>query len=209
MASGNVAGVCFSRWKGRAVVRNTWTGTDPGTSKQLSQRAKVTQFSNRWGTVLTAEQRAAWNELARHMQFPDRFGDYRKTSGYQLYLRRNIIRKPDYTGYLDVPTEGGESFWTNYVIATWQSAYNRVLLQFYQVRTGSNHEGCQYWRAGPFETEARNPTAAEWEKIDYKVPCAHNHDYGIVAGKWYWYRGRATWGSGVVSSWWEWQEPTF
>jgi len=191
------------------VVRNPYTGTDPNTTDQQARRNILSQYSNRWGTALSADDRQKWYDLAKHMAFPDRFGDMKGISGYNLYLKRNFQRKPDYAGHLDIPTEGGEDFWTEFLIATWQPTFTRVLLQFYQIRTGSNHEGCQYWRAGPYDSEARNPTAGEWLKIDYQVPCANVHDNGVVSGKWYWYKGRATWNSGIVSTWWYWQEPTF
>lgn len=202
MASGNVGALCYSRWKGRQVVRNIWTGTDPNTSAQQTRRGYVTTFSQRWGQTLTSAQRAMWEELARKKRFSDRFGDLKSISGYLLYLKRNCQRKPGYSGYLDEPTEGGEIAFFGEFELTYYPSTPYIWVRPRYGAADNNHEGYEFWRAGPYTSEARNPTEGEWKYKQDKIPPSSWNDLGITNGKWYWYRFRASWDSGVVGSWW-------
>lgn len=201
MASGNLGAVCYSRWKGRAVARNVWTGTDPNTASQQARRAILSDLAYAWGNDLTEIQRGYWNDLARSLRFPDRFGEMKPISGYLLFLKRNLQRRPPYVYLLASPTEGGEKFWVDVLELTYETAGPRVWVRPRYGDAANNQTYYDYWRSGPFQTEARNPTDAEWSHKAYKIPLSSWYDYGITQGYWYWYRVRGGWSSGIVSPW--------
>jgi len=207
-ASGNMGSLCYSRWRGRAVVRSAYTGTDPNTADQQEQRAILSACSTRWGSTLSSDQRRAWEELARSITFPDRFGEMRNPSGFQLFMRRNIIRQIHFTTYIDTPDEGGETFFAEILELEYQIVYPRVYVRFRYGSTRSNEDGLEFWRAGPYDSPGRRPIAGEWRHKEDKDPPASWYDYSIDTGKYYWYRGRAYWESGVVSNWFEEQVAT-
>ena len=199
-ASGNMGSLCYSRWRGRAVVRSAWSGTDPNTADQQTRRARLTAVSQRWGNVLSAADRQSWIDLAKSLKFPDRFGQLKGISGYNLFVKRNMNRYPFVTNYLDKPTEGGELFYVEVLELTFQVVYPRVWVRPRHGDVSNNQEYYDYWRAGPYDSPARNPIEGEWERKHQAL--ASWYDYGITTSKYYWYRTRGGWNSGVFTSWW-------
>lgn len=199
MASGNIGALCFSRWRGRAIARDVWTGTDPATSDQLTRRARLTAVSQRWGGTLTATQRASWEALAKTKRFPDQFGEMKGISGYSLFLKRNMNASPWISGYIDTPIEGGEKMYIGLFELTFQISYPRVWVRPRYGLSGNNQDYYDYWRAGPYESPARNPIAGEWRRKHQEL--ASWYDTTIITGKYYWYRMRGGWASGVFGDW--------
>jgi len=200
-ASGNLGSLCYSEYRGRSVVRSSWTGTYPNTTDQQTVNNRMAYLIARWGNDLTAEQRQSWEDLASSLRFPDRFGERKQLSGYNLYLKRNLIRMRFYTSAIDVPIEGGELYYADETVVEFQGSYPRVWLTFHEGVATKNADVLDWWRAGPYDTESRSPIAGEWKSLIYAKPPGSSYDTTIVLSKWYWYRGRAVWASGVANPW--------
>lgn len=63
---GHLGGFDFMRWKNKNVVRiHPPIVSDPKSLKQIAMRAAVSQCGARWRTVLTPDQRTAWEAYAQ------------------------------------------------------------------------------------------------------------------------------------------------
>jgi hypothetical protein len=91
-ASGKIAGLVYSHNKGGNYVRSLVTPTNPNTTYQQTVRGYVSQLMSLWATVLTPVQRIAWDIYADAVELLDVFGDGRKRSGINHYIRSNVAR---------------------------------------------------------------------------------------------------------------------
>ena len=84
-SNGNV----YAKNRAGNYIRTKVTPVNPRTGAQLGQRSSVTNLSQAW-RALTEVQRAAWNAAVVSFQKTDIFGDLRKPSGFNLYMRLNL-----------------------------------------------------------------------------------------------------------------------
>ena len=102
-ASGSIAGVVFAKnatshyMRARTVPVNPRASssklardTEDGTQTLI--RAAIAQLSQQWGQVLTAAQRTAWELYASNVVMQNKLGEAIKLSGYNHYLRSNVVR---------------------------------------------------------------------------------------------------------------------
>lgn len=85
---GKLGGHVYSKNRGGAYVRTKVTPVNPQTSFQSAVRAIFTFLSQGWRS-LTEGQREAWNGAVENFQRTDIFGDIKKPSGINLYMRLN------------------------------------------------------------------------------------------------------------------------
>lgn len=91
--SGKIAGWVFSRNRGGAYIRNLGLPVNPNTARQVTVRAAMAFLTDRWSATLTAAQRTAWNLYASNVSMVNRIGDAQYLSGFNHYIRSNIIAK--------------------------------------------------------------------------------------------------------------------
>lgn len=84
-SNGNV----YAKNRAGNYIRTKVTPVNPRTSAQLGQRSAVTNLSQAW-RGLTEAKRAAFNAAVSNFQKTDIFGDLRKPSGFNLYMRLNL-----------------------------------------------------------------------------------------------------------------------
>ncbi len=93
--SGSVGGITFVNAKASKVVRfrpiksTREQRTLPSTGSPA--RAAFSAAVAGW-QALTDEPRQAWISLSREVTFPNRLGEKRSITGYQLYLKVNVLR---------------------------------------------------------------------------------------------------------------------
>ena len=64
-ASGKLGGaIVFSSWKGRPVVRQLVTPSNPQSAKQIARRAMMRFLTQQWANISGADQ-ATWDDLAK------------------------------------------------------------------------------------------------------------------------------------------------
>lgn len=90
---GSIAGTVFSRNGTGNYARAKTTPINPNTALQVTVRMAMAFLTARWSDTLTANQRIAWNLYASSVQVINRIGESVNISGYNHYIRSNMIRK--------------------------------------------------------------------------------------------------------------------
>ncbi len=90
---GSIAGNVFSRNRSGAYARARTKPVNPNTDRQVVVRACMAFLTDRWAATLTAGQRAAWNLYASNVVMSNKLGESINLSGFNHYLRSNMIRK--------------------------------------------------------------------------------------------------------------------
>lgn len=98
---GAIAGNVFSRNKGGNYVRAKTTPINPNTALQQVVRAAMAFLTERWSSILTAGQRTAWNLYGASVQVTNRLGESVNISGFNHYIRSNMIRKQKNAAIID------------------------------------------------------------------------------------------------------------
>lgn len=88
---GSMAGNVFSRNKSGAYVRARTKPTNPNTALQQAVRNALAQLTVRWSQTVTAAQRTAWNLYASSVSMTNKLGESIFLSGFNQYLRSNIV----------------------------------------------------------------------------------------------------------------------
>jgi len=90
---GSIGGTTFSRNSTGNYARAKTTPINPQTALQQTVRAAMAFLTDRWSATLTANQRTAWNLYASSVQVLNRIGESVNISGFNHYIRSNMIRK--------------------------------------------------------------------------------------------------------------------
>lgn len=91
--SGALAGNVYARNSTSNYVRILTKPINPNTDRQVAVRASLAFLTDRWATDLTQAQRDAWDLYASNVSVKNRLGDDIYISGFNHYLRSNVILK--------------------------------------------------------------------------------------------------------------------
>lgn len=91
--SGSIAGNTYARNRYGNYARARTTPVNPNTDRQVTVRAAVAFLSARWSDTLTAAQRTAWNLYGNSVPMLNKLGESVYLSGYNHYIRSNVINK--------------------------------------------------------------------------------------------------------------------
>jgi len=89
--AGSIAGNTFARNRYGNYVRARTKPTNPNTERQQTVRSALATLTARWSQTLSAAQRTAWDLYASSLVMTNRLGEAMHLSGYNHYLRSNII----------------------------------------------------------------------------------------------------------------------
>lgn len=129
-ASGNLGGICYSRWRSLQVARAAWTGTQTATALQVERQTTLISISQAWGSTLTAGQRAAWQVFAAKQTRAGRLGTKFIPTGFNEFVRRNFIRAFHGLSLLTVPPVADQAMLASrLVINLVGTAYSHVALR--------------------------------------------------------------------------------
>lgn len=87
-ARGKLGGQVFSKNRGGAYLRTKVTPVNPNSPAQAIVRNRLTQFSQGFRGLLQ-EEITAWNSAVQDFQSTDIFGDLKKPTGLNLYVKLN------------------------------------------------------------------------------------------------------------------------
>lgn len=90
--SGSIAGDTFARNRYGNYARARTKPTNPNTGLQQAVRAALAFLTDRWSQTLTADQRTAWNLYASNVSMKNRLGEVIQLTGFNHYIRSNMIR---------------------------------------------------------------------------------------------------------------------
>lgn len=98
-ARGKLGGQVFSKNRAGAYVRTKVTPVNPQTALQQEGRELLGSLSQQWG-LLTQAQIDEWNQAVDEWKTTDVFGDIKKPTGKNLFVKLNMVRNRYF------PTEG-------------------------------------------------------------------------------------------------------
>lgn len=99
--SGSIAGNTFARNRSGFYVRHRTHPINPNTDRQVAVKASMAFITERWAQTLTGVQRAAWNLYASNVAMKNRLGESIFLTGFNHYIRSNVIRKMTAQAILD------------------------------------------------------------------------------------------------------------
>jgi hypothetical protein len=85
---GKIGGHVASKNRGGAYLRTKVTPTNPQTTAQLKARGVLTSLSQAW-SALSDDARLAWNSAVSSWSATDIFGDIKKPTGLNLFIKIN------------------------------------------------------------------------------------------------------------------------
>lgn len=91
-ARGSIGGTTFSKNRYGQYMRARTTPVNPDTDRQGEVRTAVQFLAPYWSSTLTAAQRAAWEVYAAAITRTNKLGEQIKLTGYNHFMRCNIIR---------------------------------------------------------------------------------------------------------------------
>lgn len=91
--SGSIAGNTFARNRSGFYVRHRTKPINPNSALQVIVRSALAFLTARWSATLTAPQRAAWNLYASSVAMKNRLGESIYLTGFNHYIRSNMIAK--------------------------------------------------------------------------------------------------------------------
>jgi hypothetical protein len=90
--SGSIAGVVHARNRFGNYIRPRTKPVNPGSSGQVTIREALAMLAQRWHDTLSAAQRTAWATYAAAVAMKNRLGESVYLTGFNMYLRTNIVR---------------------------------------------------------------------------------------------------------------------
>lgn len=87
--SGRIGGDVHARNKSGNYIRAGTKPTNPNTARQQAVRSAIAELCARWGNILTAVQRTAWNLYASNVAMKNRLGQTIFLSGFNHFIRSN------------------------------------------------------------------------------------------------------------------------
>lgn len=91
--SGSIAGNTYARNRYGNYARARTKPTNPNTAKQQTIRSAMAFLTARWAQTLDAAQRTAWNLYGSNVNMLNKLGETIQLSGFNHYIRSNVIRK--------------------------------------------------------------------------------------------------------------------
>lgn len=195
-ASGNLGGICYSRWRELQIARKAWEGTVPNTPAQQTYQDCLDMAARWWSDYHTPGQRKEWEDLAKGEVWKSRLGTEFRPSGYNLYMKRTMLRcvvglTPMFPPLLPQLRRRLTSIRIAYGISP-----NHIECRTYFAAGGELPYVVQYWRAGPFDGGGRRAIAGEYRLVYQEADpgdAFHWSDYLPEDSKWYWYKVRGVW----------------
>lgn len=192
-ASGNLGGICYSRWRELQIARAAWTGVVPNTPAQQTYQNCLDMAARWWSDFLSSAMRQAWRELATTMRWKSRLGTEFQPSGYHLWMKWSMQRCVlGLTLQVWPQTPEVQAYPT-----TFHVVYNiwadRIRLDMRDWVGSGDPYAIQYWRAGPYDGGGRRALQGEYRlKVNWTNPVANFQwfDLDVVLNKWYWYKAR-------------------
>ena len=102
---GKIGGHVASKNRSGAYLRTKVTPSNPNTVAQAQARSILASLSQTWQT-LTESQRSGWNDAVKEWGTTDIFGDIKKPSGINLFVKLNAnLISVGYPTLSDVPSK--------------------------------------------------------------------------------------------------------
>jgi len=91
--TGSIGGNTFARNRYGNTVRSRTKPVNPNSAAQQIIKAAMAFLVDRWANTLTAVQRTAWDLYGSSVSMTNRLGEACFLTGFNHYIRSNVIRK--------------------------------------------------------------------------------------------------------------------
>lgn len=159
---GSLNGSTFSRNRGGAIVRTKVSPVQPGTARQLAQRAIFSNNTKAWQS-LTQANMAAWIAWALINKVTDVFGNQLTLSGINSYLKINATLQTFGLPVIAAPPAPPGPPGANAASVTGVAATNTITITWSSALLGG--EQYQIWSTAGFSAGAR-PTQTAFRLAD-------------------------------------------
>ncbi len=89
--SGTLGGITAQNWRGLGVFRRKPIPGKTLTARQMFINSLMSLLSTAWRDDLNQGQRTSWNQRAKNYPWVDVFGNERKMTGLNLYIKQNMV----------------------------------------------------------------------------------------------------------------------
>ena len=90
-ASGSMSDITWSHNRFGAYARSRTKPVNPSSARQQTIRGLLSTLTARWAQTLTTAQRTAWNLYASSVKMKNRIGQDVYLTGFNHYLRSNVV----------------------------------------------------------------------------------------------------------------------
>jgi len=203
-ASGNVGGICYSKWRGLQIAKAAWTGTVPNTPDQQVIQGYMTTASQAWSGTLSENEREAWSRAAQGQVRVSRVKTTYIPTGYQYFMQLNIQRLRQAAGILSLPPVAMIPYGFTSISIEWNLAKVWVEVRFLEhLYTPPPAFQGEIWKAGPYDNAGRHPLEGEYRFLSFTALVGVYKDAAVVSTKYYWYKLRWIEENGRVGNWFE------
>lgn len=202
-ASGNLGAINYTSWRGLQIARAAENYTFTPSESQKVINDYLIAVCARWGGTLTSSQRAVWEAVARGQTWVGRLGLAMKPSGYNLFVKVNMIAKTMGGVYQNVPPDLGKNAMMAAFVATTGGLIGEIDIDVTIHSASATPDRIQIFRAGPYDSPGRHALEGEFLLIANQVTPFDLTDTGLTSTKYYWYKGRVGWLTGTVGNFFE------
>ena len=200
-ASGTVGALNYTRWRGRAVVRSTFTPNDANSGLQQAWRAQFANVIYYWNTTLTMLQRSGWEAVAATLVWHNRLGNKVVPTGYQLFCRISLNRIRQGSSISASIPDLSPPWLITGTYASWDPLLLNLDVGVEGYVGVNPPPGYQIWLAGPYTSGARTALRHEYRWLYNKSGVNDYAITGLVASRYYWVKIRWIDYNGLQGNW--------
>lgn len=209
--AGSIGGTTFARNRSGNYARARTTPVNPNTALQVVVRAAMAWLTDRWSLGLTAVQRTAWNLYAANVVMANRLGESINLSGFNHYIRTNLIRKQLGLSIIDAGPVIFEIPASDPVLSITASAATQIITVTYDdtLNWANETEGFLFFFQGLPQNPQRNFFGGPWRSLGSVAgetgipppsPALPAAVYAIAAGQRQWIYARISRADGRLSA---------
>lgn len=212
--SGSLAGNTFARNRSGDYVRSWKKPVNPRTALQETARAIVSYIAEYWHQVLTAGQRAGWEDYAAAVSMSNKLGDAIFLTGFNHFVRTNCHRyKTGFAPLADAPLTFALAEQDPSSAVTEENiAAQTFTISFSTLGWGANADDKKQicWYQGTPQLVSRNTFFGPWRYAGKYVPpdgavspATVPASFTFAEGQKVWFRARILLQGGRLSEYWD------
>lgn len=203
-ASGNVGGICFTKWRGLQIAKAAWSGAPTPTPAQTDQKDRMVTAQQAWGGVLNESERDSWRAAAADQIRISRVKTPYVPSGFHYFLGLTVQLLRQGFEIRRLPPKTGEVFMFTEITALQDGTNNRLRTRFEgRVPASPTTIQGEDWMAGPYVSGGYHAQARDYRFQEFRSITAGNLYEGLDFLKYYWFKMRWIDTSGRVGNWFE------
>jgi len=164
----------------------------------------MTLIAAKWGDALSGEDRLQWERAVEDLVVMNRMGGVYRPSGYQHFMRVNLLADFFGGGVQFVPPKLPNS------VYVWRfrggpsgTVEENLVFMEKALNVPPVSDGWEIYRAGPYASGGRRPIKPEYRHLAVERVSHRYRDSDVIDTKWYWYKARWFFDVGFVGNWWE------